>query len=209
MSKPVERSDAGLAASDLTTTPSANTAPLGQGGNAGGFDPTRRGDIDLRIGRDGTWFYHGSPIGRKPLVKLFASVLQRDQTGDYWLVTPAERARITVDDVPFIAVALEVAGSGETQCLTVRTNVDDLIEVGPAHRLRVEIDPRSGEPAPYVVVRAGLEARLARSVFYQLVDTAVEAPVPGWLAVWSGGMLFPLGGIEPEVRTLEPEVRDS
>jgi len=198
MSNELEHRDARPAASQLAIAPSMTAGPVGHGGNAGMLSPTLCGDIDLRIGRDGTWFYHGSPIGRKPLVKLFASVLQRDQAGAYWLVTPAERARITVEDVPFIAVEIDVTGAGQGQCLTLRTNVDDLVEVGPAHRLRVEVDAPSGAPAPYVHVRAGLDARLARSVFYRLVDLAIEAPGPGRLAVWSGGVLFALGTFETD-----------
>src|SRR5262245_38316988 len=98
------------------------------------------GDIDIRIGRDGTWFYHGSPIGRKPLVKLFASVLRREDDGDYWLVTPAERGRIKVDDVPFTAVEVNAAGSGTAQTLTFRTNLDDEVAADSDHAIRVAHD---------------------------------------------------------------------
>jgi hypothetical protein len=158
------------------------------------------GDLDMRIARDGTWFYHGSPIGRKPLVKLFASVLRREHDGTYWLVTPVERGRIVVDDAPFLGVELDASGAGADQILVLRTNVDDSVAIGPDHPLRVAEDAASGEPSPYVLVRRGrdgrpgLEARLARPVFYELVERAVPDPHdPARLGVWSSGAFFALG----------------
>ena len=155
------------------------------------------GDFNLRIGRDGTWYYRGSPIGRKPLVKLFSSVLQRDQAGDYWLITPAERGRILVDDAPFVAVELDVSGTGPDQVLSLRTNVDDWVQVDEAHPLRVAEHPETGEPSPYVLVRDRLEALILRSVFYQLVAGAEERHHAGktTLGVWSKGRFFPLGSL--------------
>ncbi|MFP6757415.1 MAG: DUF1285 domain-containing protein [Alphaproteobacteria bacterium] len=151
------------------------------------------GDIDIRIGRDGTWFYHGSPIGRKPLVKLFASVLKRDEDGDYWLETPVEKARIKVDDAPFVAVAMTVAGQGRDQALTFRSNLDEEIVAGPTAPIRVTIDPATEEPSPYVLFRPGLDGLIARAVFYDLVELAVEDPETQVLGVWSGGVFFPFG----------------
>jgi hypothetical protein len=158
------------------------------------------GDFDMRIARDGTWFYHGSPIGRKPLVKLFASVLRREADGSYWLVTPVERGRIAVDDAPFVAVELTAQGSGSGQVLAFRTNLDETVEAGPGRPLRVSEDAASREPSPYVLVRPGreaqlgLEALIARPVFYQLVELAVPDPAdPGRLGVWSKGAFFALG----------------
>jgi hypothetical protein len=152
------------------------------------------GEFDIRIARDGTWFYQGSPIQRLPLVKLFASVLCRDESGDYLLVTPVERGRIVVEDVPFIAVALDAEGAGRTQTLSFTTNLDEIVPAGPDHPLRVETAP-DGEPSPYILVRPGLEARLARPVFYELVDLAAEEEIDGdtQFGVWSGGMFFCLG----------------
>ena len=152
------------------------------------------GDFDIRIARDGTWFYQGSPIRRLPLVKLFASVLRRDDDGAYLLVTPAERGRIVVEDVPFIAVELEATGEGQARDLIFRTNLDEIVTAGPEHPLRVEEAP-DGEPSPYILVRTGLEARLARPVFYELVDLAAEEEIGGeaQFGVWSGGMFFRLG----------------
>jgi len=155
--------------------------------------PHQRGDVDIRIGRDGRWFYHGSPIGRKPLVKLFASVLRRDEAGDYWLQTPVEKARIRVDDAPFVAVALAVEGDGREQRLVFRSNLDDVVCADADHPIRIAHDARTGEPAPYVTVRPGLEALIARSVFYQLVDLADQCPESHILGVWSAGIWFPLG----------------
>jgi len=148
----------------------------------------------MRIARDGTWFYRGSPIGRQPLVKLFGSVLRREPDGTYWLVTPAERGRIEVEDVPFLAVALTAEGEGRTQRLIFRTNLDEFVTAGPDNPLRVETAARGG-PVPYILVRDGLEARLARPVFYDLVDLGTEERFEDAAAfgVWSEGMFFRLG----------------
>ncbi len=153
------------------------------------------GDIDIRIAADGVWFHEGCPIGRKPLVKLFASVLERDDAGDYWLITPVERARITVDDAPFVAVELAVEGTGRSQTLRFRTNIDEWIEAGPDHPLSLRPRPTSGELAPYLLVRGGLEALIGRTVYYELVGLCVEeAREDGTaLGVWSGGAFFAFG----------------
>lgn len=159
--------------------------------------PTQQfcGDIDMRIARDGTWYYHGSPIGRKQLIKLFSTVLKRDSVGDFWLETPVEKCRITVDDAPFLAIEMTVEGEGADQRLTFRTNVDDIVIAGPDHPIRVDIDAESEEPSPYVLVRGALEALIARAVFYDLVELAVEEERDGetLFGVWSGGTFFPLG----------------
>jgi hypothetical protein len=153
------------------------------------------GDFDMRIARDGTWFYRGSPIGRKPLVKLFSTVLRRED-GEFWLVTPVERGRILVDDAPFTAVEVTATGSGRDQILVFRTNVDEEIAAGPANPIRVaNRDDR--QPSPYVMVRNGLEALILRPVFYHLVELGELREVDGMeqLGVWSGGEFFPLGAI--------------
>ena len=153
------------------------------------------GDIDMRIARDGTWFYHGSPIGRKPIVKLFASVLKRDPAGDYWLETPFEKCRIAVDDAPFTAVEMIVDGEGEGRSIRFRTNIDEMVSVDADHPIRVDTDAQTGEPAPYVRVRDGLDALILRSVFYDLVELGEEADGPGGatIGVRSGGGFFVLG----------------
>jgi hypothetical protein len=155
------------------------------------------GDLDMRIARDGTWFYRGSPIARQPLVKLFASVLRREDDGSYWLVTPVERGRVAVEDAPFLAVELNSEGSGRERHLSFRTNLDEIVAAGPEHRLRVEIGA-NGEPMPYLLVRPGLEARLNRPVFYELVDLAdaERGDGGGPFGLWSDGMFFDLG--DPE-----------
>lgn len=148
----------------------------------------------MRIARDGTWFYRGSPINRPPLVKLFASVLRREDDGGYWLVTPAERGRVTVEDAPFIAVAVERDGEGRDQRLIFRTNLDEIVTAGPGHELRVET-AADGTPAPYIMVRPGLEARLARPVFYELAELGGAEMIAGesQYGVWSDGLFFELG----------------
>lgn len=161
--------------------------------------PIDLGDLDMRIARDGTWFYCGSPIGRLALVKLFASVLRREPDGRYWLVTPAERGRIEVEDVPFLAVALTVHGEGRERQLIFRTNLDDIVTAGPDNPLRVETTA-SGEPAPYILVRDDIEARLARSVFYDLVELGKKEPFEetSQFGVWSRGRFFRLGELGPD-----------
>ncbi len=160
-------------------------------------DPVIRGNLDMRIARDGTWFYHGSPIGRKPLVKLFASVLNRDEDGVFWLTTPVEKGRVEVDDAPFLAVELTVVGEGRDQVLRFRTTLDDEVTADGDHSLRVASDPATGEPSPYVLVRGRLEALINRSVFYELVERGVDEIVAGekLFGVWSAGRFFPLGSL--------------
>jgi uncharacterized protein len=161
--------------------------------------PVDCGDLDMRIARDGTWYYRGSPIGRLPLVKLFASVLRREADGAYWLVTPAERGRVVVDDAPFVAVELTASGRGRDQKLIFRTNLDHIVTAGPENPLRVETAV-SGEPAPYILVRGGLDARLLRAVFYQLVELGAEDEIAGEMqfGVWSNGAFFRLGDPGPD-----------
>jgi hypothetical protein len=160
------------------------------------WHPEFCGDIDMRIARDGTWFYQGTPIGRKPMVKLFSTIIRRDGD-DYFLVTPVERVGIKVDDAPFVAVSLSVEGQGEAQRLRFVTNVEEEVEAGPEHPLRIELDPQTQEPAPYVHVRTNLEALIHRNVFYQLVELAVPQEIDGqtWLGVWAGGQFFPIGPV--------------
>ncbi|TLX59401.1 DUF1285 domain-containing protein [Stutzerimonas nosocomialis] len=158
------------------------------------WNPPFCGDLDMRIARDGTWYYLGTPIGRPAMVRLFSTVIRRDGD-DYFLVTPVEKVGIQVEDAPFVAVRLEVLGEGEGQVLRFITNVEDEAEAGPGHPLRVELDPQTQEPAPYVHVRANLEALIGRNVFYQLVELAVPREIDGqtWLGVWSHGEFFALG----------------
>jgi hypothetical protein len=155
------------------------------------WNPAHCGDIDIRIARDGTWYHEGTPVGRKELVRLFSTILRKDPDG-FVLVTPAEKMRIVVEDAPFLAVLMDVAGEGRDQTLTFMTNVGDETVAGPDNPIRVEIDPKTDEPRPYVHVRKGLEARISRAVFYHLADLAVLDD-DGFLGVWSGGLFFRLG----------------
>lgn len=154
-------------------------------------------DFGIRIARDGTWFHDGDPIKRIELAKLFATVLRRDDAGDYWLVTPVERGRILVEDVPFVAVEMTASGSGEEQVLSFRTNLDEWVEAGPDHPIRVEHNPETGEPTPYIDVRMGLEARIARSVYYDLVNRCATTNGSDGeeteVGVWSNRRFFVLG----------------
>lgn len=165
-----------------------------------GRHPQICGDIPMSIGRDGTWFYQGGPIGRIELVKLFSSVLQRDDEGGHWLVTPAEMARIAVEDVAFIAVEMQNEGSGQDQVIRFRTNIDQWVALDAAHPLRVEHDPETDEPSPYIALERGLEARLNRAVFYQLVELADEISDPEsnmvLIGVYSHGQFFEIGRME-------------
>ncbi|MFP3944598.1 MAG: DUF1285 domain-containing protein [Alphaproteobacteria bacterium] len=163
------------------------------------WNPPHCGEIDMRIRRDGTWEYMGSPIRRAPLVRLFSTILRRDPDGCYYLVTPVEKIRIQVDDAPFVAVRLDVEGGpGPDTALRFTTNLGDETVAGPDAPIRVETDPETGEPSPYVLVRANLEALMARPVFYELTEQGVEREGPEGkvLGVWSRGAFFPLGQVE-------------
>ena len=197
--------DVGDGANQIDVPALTGHRPVGRRGHAQ-FEPFC-GDIDIRIGRDGTWYYRGSPIARRELVKLFASVLRRDEAGEYWLVTPAERCRIKVDDAPFTAVELTVERSGRDQALHFRTNLDEVVTAGAQYPLRVGRETATGEPRPYILARVGftacpgLEALIARSVYYQLVELGVEEHVKGenLFGVWSRQQFFPLGRPEDEI----------
>jgi uncharacterized protein len=185
----------------LEALPGASLRQNAEAGNsrviapAGGRGlPIDCGDLEMRIARDGTWYYRNSPIGRLPLVKLFASVLRREPDGSFWLITPAERGRIEVEDTPFVAVEVTAGNEGGRPKLIFRTNLDDIVTAGPDHPLRVETGAND-EPAPYILVRSGLEARLTRPVFYELVELAGEEAIDGsrQFGVWSEGVFFPIG----------------
>ena len=155
------------------------------------WNPPHCGPIDMVIKRNGDWHYMGTPIGRAAMVRLFSTILRRDEDGSFVLVTPVERVGIIVEDAPFIAVRADAEGEGDAQSLTFLTNLGDSVTAGPERPIRVETDPETGEPAPYVRVRGRLDARLARPVFYELAEMAVERD--GQMGVWSRGAFFPLG----------------
>lgn len=168
-------------AATIKATKSRGLPPVEQ------WNPPFCGDIDMEIRRDGTWFYEGTPMGRIALVKLFASILIREDD-KYFLVTPVEKVGIRVDDAPFVAVDFEVTGEGEAQVLTFTTNLDDVTTAGPDAPLRFVRDDETGEPSPYVRVRRNLEALIDRKSFYRLIDLGVHND--GWFGVWSEGQFF-------------------
>ena len=155
------------------------------------------GDIDMRIDSKGAWFHDGGKINRHKLVTLFSKVLYRDDDGAFWMITPVEMARIRVEDAPFIALETitdETNDDGEP-VIQLRTNVGDIVTIDEDHPIRVEVNDATGEPRPYVTVRNRLEALIARSVFYQLVEVSDEVMIDGnpVMGVWSAGSFFPLG----------------
>ncbi|MBF9028874.1 DUF1285 domain-containing protein [Rhodobacterales bacterium HKCCE3408] len=181
----------------VTPTPESLLAAAKQAGKAGKlppvhlWDPPFCGDLDMEIRRDGTWFYNGTPIGRAPLVRLFSTILKKED-GKYFLVTPVEKVGIRVEDAPFVAQDFEAAGEGEAQVITFTTNVGDTVIAGPDNPIRVVRDA-TGEPSPYVHVRAGMEALIDRKSFYRLVDLGEAHRHEGrdWFGVWAGGAFFP------------------
>lgn len=153
------------------------------------WNPTHCGDSEMRIARDGTWFHQGSPIGRPAMVRLFSTILRREPDGGYVLVTPVEKLDIAVEDAPFLAVEMKAEGDGRDATLAFRLNTGDLVTAGPEHALRFA--GAADEPRPYLHVRYGLEALVARSLYYELAERALAADddPPG---VWSDGAFFPI-----------------
>lgn len=158
------------------------------------WNPEYCGEMDMQIKADGTWFYLGTPIGRRRLVELFSTVLRKDADGETYLVTPVERIRIEVEDAHFIAVEMNAAMREGEQVLTFRTNVGDVVEAGPEHPLRFETVEGNEGVKPYLLVRGRLEALLARPVMYELIATgeAIEIDGETMFAVKSSGAVFPI-----------------
>ena len=164
--------------------------------------PVECGDLPFVIKRDGTWLYRGSPIGRRELVCLFSSVLKREADGSYWLETPAERGRIEVEDVPWLAVELDWSGVGPGQVLSFRTNVDQVVAAGPDHPITIRHACLDCDPIPYIEIRRAeggppIEARISRAVYYELAALAVPGEICGRrvLGVWSQYRFFSLGDL--------------
>jgi uncharacterized protein len=157
------------------------------------WNPPFCGDLDMEIRRDGTWFYLGTPMGRMGLVKLFSSIIRKDGD-DYFLVTPVEKVGIRVVDAPFVATDFSVTSIDRDQVLTFVTHVEDEAVAGPDHPIRVVRDPDTGEPSPYIHIRANLEALIDRKTFYRIVDLCVHEPYEGsrWFGLWSSGQFFPV-----------------
>jgi len=178
------QSDGSVTVSAESLASSARAAANGRGlPPVDQWNPPFCGDLDMRIARDGTWFYLGTPIGRPELVKLFSTIIRKDGD-DYFLVTPVEKVGITVDDAPFVAVDFERVGND----LRFETNVGDFAVAGAEHPVRVARDPETGEPRPYVLIRRNLEALIDRKSFYRLVDLGEHHD--GWFGLRSGGEFF-------------------
>lgn len=153
------------------------------------WQPSHCGHSAMRIARDGSWYHEGRPIARPAMVRLFSTILRREPDGRFVLVTPAEKLDIEVEDAPFVAVETKSEGVGRARSLAFRLNTDDLVVAGPDHPLRIEL--RDDGPHPYVEVRRGLDALIARPVYYELAELALDAGTdpPG---LWSSGAFFPL-----------------
>lgn len=158
------------------------------------WNPEYCGEMDMRIKADGSWWHEGTRITREPLVRLFASILRKDEDGETYLVTPVEKIQIEVDVAHFTAIRVDVKGEGENQRVFFTTNMDEVIEANADRPIRVEIDPETAEPRPFVFVRGRLEALMTRPVFYELVEHAVEKD-DGELGIWASGTYFRLGPI--------------
>jgi len=158
------------------------------------------GDVDIRIASDGVWFHEGRPILRKKLVQLFASVLKRKSNGEYWLITPAEQARIKVEEAPFIVVEMIVKRKNEDQGIVLRTNIDQYITVDSDHPVYVSKRP-NGEYAPYLLISDGLTALINRTVYYQMAELCIErmSANGSQTGIWSQGSFFSLFESSPPV----------
>ena len=188
-----EKDAAGLASSiarqfDDAGQKTRGPAPVEQ------WNPPFCGDLDMEIRRDGSWFYMGTPIGRAPLVRLFSTVLRKDEDGETYLVTPVEKVRIRVEDAPFLAVGMETEGEGERRTLVIRTNLGDHVTVDADHPLRFAVTGANAELKPYVLVRGRLEALFSRALTYDLMALGETADVAGeeMFVIRSGGVNFPV-----------------
>lgn len=160
------------------------------------WNPPYCGELDMRIGRDGLWYYLGTPIGRKPLVKLFASVLRQDDDGVTYLVTPLEKIAIKVEDGHYLGVEMQAEGDGAEQIISIRTQTDDWVTIGPENALTFRQDKmgkgEDGNIVPYVHMRGRLECRINRAVFYELIELGEHKEIDGhaWFGVWSAGQFY-------------------
>jgi uncharacterized protein len=194
----------------MTEDPAAGLAALisRARGQERGLPPVERwnppfcGNIDMEIRRDGTWFYCGTPIGRPAMVELFASVLRKDEDGKTYLVTPVEKVGIRVEDAPFTIVEIDVAGEGDEQRITARSNVGDVVEAGADHALRFDIEPQHGGLKPYLHVRGRLEGLFTRAATHALVAAGEEMVIAGrpMFAIRSGGAVFPVMAVDELAR---------
>lgn len=173
---------------DIETMVGKDLPPVDQ------WNPSLSGTLDIVIKRNGQWYYQGEPMARDAVVRMFSTILRKEEDGEYYLVTPVEKVRIQVEDAPFVAVGLRKEGAGRDQNLYITTNVGDEVRIDASHSLRVQEDPQTREPAPYVLVRGRLEALLSRAVYYELATLVEEVQEQGGYGVWSGGVFFRLTG---------------
>ena len=152
------------------------------------------GEVNIRIDSTGQWYHEDSLIRRIELVRLFATLLKKDKKGDYWLETPAEKILIQVEDVPFIAIAMNVENRGKNQSLTFEPNVGDIFKAGANNPIKIKTNIVNLQPSPYVIVRDNLEAKITRSVFYDMVNLGIK--LDGIYGIWSNGVFFPLDNVE-------------
>lgn len=159
------------------------------------WHPELSGEMDLCINRDGQWIHKGEPLGREAIVKLFSTILRREEDGQYYLLTPVEKWRIQVEDTPLLAHSLEVTGTGEQQVIKLTTNVGETLEVGDEHPLEVGSYEDSGQPRPVIRVRHGVDARLVTAAYYDLAEHVVEQTVDGkpLMGVFSHGNFYKIG----------------
>jgi hypothetical protein len=200
MAKQGQSADRGLDGLTAAAREAAKEAAAGKGlPPVHLWNPPFCGDLDMRIARDGTWFYMGTPIGRPALVRLFSTILKRED-GKYFLVTPVEKVGIRVDDAPFLAVEMQTANGAGAPLLRFRTNVDDWVSCDAAHRLRFETS-RDGGLTPYLHVRADLWAKVTRALYYDLVEMGEERTIDGrdMFGVESAGEFFAMADAD-EVR---------
>lgn len=156
------------------------------------WNPELSGDIDIVIARDGEWLYEGKAIGREAIVRLFSTILRREGDGHYYLVTPVEKWRISVEDAPLLAHSLNANGEGREQVLSVTTNTGETVEIGEEHPLYVGTYEGTEEPRPVIKLRHGIEARLVTAAYYDLADLVSEEQINGESAigVWSKGNFY-------------------
>ena len=197
MAKQGQTTQQGLEGLTAAVTHAANTSPAGKGlPPVHLWNPPFCGDLDMRIASDGTWFYMGTPIGRPALVRLFSTILKRED-GKHFLVTPVEKVGIRVDDAPFVAVEMLKEKDGRGRVLRFRTNVDDWVACDSFHQLRFEA-AADGGLTPYLHVRSDLWAKVTRALYYDLVDMGEERVVDGspMFGIWSGGEFFAMADAE-------------
>src|SRR5437867_9764479 len=198
MAKQGQTGTQGLEGLTVAAREAANATPAGKGlPPVHLWNPPFCGDLDMRIAGDGTWFYMGTPIGRPALVRLFSTILKRED-GKHFLVTPVEKVGIRVEDAPFLAVEMRIEDGPAGRILNFRTNVDDWVACGPGHALRFETEPVTGGLKPYLHVRRELWAKVTRALFYDLVELGEEREVKGerMFGIASGGEFFAMAPAE-------------